>query len=103
MKYIRIPIDDSLKQEDTDKMTKILPILVEDIRRSVLAGKNILVHCYEGRERSATIVTAYIMKYHKMTPEKAIKLVVEKRPKAFFGGKYINFDESLQDYKKLIR
>ncbi|XP_044595438.1 dual specificity protein phosphatase MPK-4-like isoform X2 [Cotesia glomerata] len=41
--------------------------------------KKVLVHCYFGVSRSATLVIAYIMKKHKMTYEDAYKLVKSKR------------------------
>ncbi|CAD6234200.1 GSCOCG00007645001-RA-CDS [Cotesia congregata] len=41
--------------------------------------KKVLVHCYFGVSRSATLVIAYIMKKHKLTYEDAYKLVKSKR------------------------
>jgi protein-tyrosine phosphatase len=40
---------------------------------------NILVHCYMGSSRSATIVIYYLMKKYSMTFEESINLVKEKR------------------------
>jgi hypothetical protein len=42
-------------------------------------SENILVHCYMGSSRSATIVIYYLMKKYNMTLEESIKYVKEKR------------------------
>lgn len=100
--YCRIPVDDLLKKEDTDKMTLFLPIVVETIHRYLSQGKNVLVHCHQGIQRSATVVTAYIMKYYNLQPREAINFVIKRRKEAFFGGKYVNFSDSLKAYRKLL-
>lgn len=43
-------------------------------------GGKILVHCFAGRSRSATILTAYLMAREKMQLQDAIALVKENRP-----------------------
>tara|TARA_B000000557_G_C20778993_1_gene445575 strand:- start:173 stop:862 length:690 start_codon:yes stop_codon:yes gene_type:complete len=40
---------------------------------------NVLIHCLVGRSRSVTIVMAYLMKYHDMDVDQALKYVVDKR------------------------
>lgn len=41
--------------------------------------QNILIHCYAGISRSATIVIAYLIKRYKMTYEDAHRFVLKKR------------------------
>lgn len=101
--YFQIPIDDSLKEEDIDKMTRILPIVVEFIKRSVETKKNILVHCYQGAQRSAGVVTAYIMNKYNKTPREAVAIVLKRRPPAFHDGNHVNFDKSLVQYQSLLQ
>lgn len=100
--YIQIPIDDSLKNEDMDKMTRVLPLLVEFIKRAVKNKKKILIHCYQGAQRSAAIATAYIIGRYHLTPKKAVALVLKRRPAAFHDGNHVNFDKSLHEYNQLI-
>ena len=41
---------------------------------------NVLIHCYAGVSRSATIVLSYLIKYHNMTVQDAKAFVKKKRP-----------------------
>jgi hypothetical protein len=42
---------------------------------------NVLVHCEMGVSRSATVVLAYLMRYHGMTRDEAYIAIKKKRPK----------------------
>lgn len=44
------------------------------------AGKNILIHCYMGSSRSASLVIYYLMRHHHMTYQEAQVFVKDKRP-----------------------
>jgi atypical dual specificity phosphatase len=100
---IRIPIEDSLKKEDTEKMKSALPYIVESMLKASLEKKNVLVHCYAGMQRSGIIVAAYIMRRYKLGMKEAIDFVISKRPIAFHGGKYINFIEALKHYETNLK
>lgn len=51
----------------------------EFINKAINSGENILIHCYAGISRSATIVISYIMKKYKMTNDDAYIFVRNKR------------------------
>ncbi|KAJ7432382.1 protein-tyrosine phosphatase-like protein [Mycena galericulata] len=53
---------------------------IDDAR--VIAGEGVLVHCYQGVSRSATVVAAYLMASHPHTPDyiSAIKFLQSLRP-----------------------
>ncbi len=93
--YLRIPIDDSLQKKDIDAMKRALLPAIYFINQHRKNDKNILVHCHAGIQRSADIVVGYLMKVHKFSLVKAIDFVIKQRPQAFFGGKHINFLDSL--------
>ena len=57
--------------------------------------KNILIHCYMGSSRSATILTAYLLKNFNLNPKQAFSLLQEKRPVVNINTQF--WDE-LQDY-----
>ena len=45
-------------------------------------NNKVLVHCNAGVSRSATMIIAYLMKYHKMTYNQALETVRKNRPSA---------------------
>lgn len=101
VEYMRLTIDDSLKEKDFKKMTKYLPIAVDFIYKNlVLEKKNVLAHCVEGKARSCTVVAGFLMKYMNFTPKQAIDFIQKRRLEAFFYKKSINFETSMDDYYK---
>mmetsp|Transcript_9312 Transcript_9312/g.6683 ORF Transcript_9312/g.6683 Transcript_9312/m.6683 type:complete len:123 (+) Transcript_9312:10-378(+) len=73
-KQIRVP-----DAEKTDLRRRF-----EDCFNFIYSGtkdnNKVLVHCYAGMSRSATIVIAFIMKEHKIKFGEAFKFVRQKRP-----------------------
>lgn len=101
IEYMRIPVDDSLRETDFKKMYEFFPVIVEFIHKHVVLQKqNILVHCYAGRQRSAISVAAYLVAKMGMTPADACKYIMDKRKEAFHFGLSLNFEESLNKYYK---
>ena len=101
IEYMRIPVEDSLKQKDYDLMYQYMPCIVEFINKHVNIQKNnILVHCWAGRQRSAISVAAYLVSKHGMNVHDACHLVMDKRPEAFHFGKSLNFDQALNKFYK---
>ncbi len=97
IEYLRIPVDDSLKEIDFEKMYKYMPKIVEFIDKNITKG-NILVHCFAGRQRSAIAVAAYLVVKRGINPKQACKFVLAKRPEAFHYGLSLNFSSSLQKF-----
>ena len=101
VEYMRIPIDDSLKEVDFVKAYEFMPAAVEFIHKhAVLQNHNVFIHCYAGRQRSAIMVAAYLVAKCGMTPVQACKYLVDKRPETFHYGKSLNFEISLEKYYK---
>jgi protein-tyrosine phosphatase len=102
IEYMRIPVEDNLRESDFNKMTQFLPIMAEFIHKHVdLQKNNILLHCHAGRQRSAAGVVAYLMKHHNMSPKQACKFVLDKRPEAFHFGTSLNFSKSIISFKDI--
>lgn len=104
IEYMRIPLDDSLKEVDFIKMYNFLPVMVEFIHKHAgLQKQNILIHCWAGRQRSAIGVAAYLVAYHNMKPAQACRYVMDKRPEAFHFGQSLNFDQALNEFYKDLK
>ncbi len=76
--YIKISIDDTNKESIINHLDMALKFLIETQKKK--PNQNILVHCYMGSSRSASIILAYLIKYYHLTLEDALKLLKEKRP-----------------------
>ena len=103
IEYLRIPVDDSLKERDFELMFEFMPLIVEFINKHVnVLKQNILVHCYAGRQRSAIAVACYLVSKHNMTPHEACKYILDKRKEAFHHGLSLNFDQALTKFYKTL-
>jgi len=61
---------------------------------------NVLVHCMQGVSRSATILSAYQIRFHNCTPEEAIKRLQAVRPQV---NPNKGFRRQLDDYYKAVQ
>jgi predicted protein tyrosine phosphatase len=64
--------------EDEDIITDIYR-LIPIIHAELMQKRGVLVHCFYGRSRSASICIAYLIRYHNMTMEEALAFVKSKR------------------------
>ncbi|ETO34112.1 propyzamide-hypersensitive 1 [Reticulomyxa filosa] len=76
--YKHFPLNDVNGEViDMSLYNEALEFIYKNIHENKYA---VLVHCFEGRSRSATVVLGYLMKYEKdMSLSKAYKLVKSKR------------------------
>jgi protein-tyrosine phosphatase len=104
---VRIPVRDSRLEKDIIMMEKHLPNVVRlMLCARFRQNRNILVHCYAGKQRSAIVVAAFLKVYRtehngngvhcEKTEElaKIIAFIRARRPKAFGYGWYVNFHKS---------
>jgi protein-tyrosine phosphatase len=91
---MRIALEDL--PEENDLMFSHFPSAVDTISRCLAEGKSVLVHCFMGRQRSAAVVAAYIMKRYKATAIEAVNFVKCKKRDAFFG--HVTFETALQQW-----
>ena len=59
---------DNPDNDTTKSMDSVLNIVGPKIHNYLSMGKNVLVHCFAGISRSATVVIDYIVKYHIKCP-----------------------------------
>ena len=79
IKKIRLPVSDNGKKSEIEKMDRLLGNIIQIIHNERENNKNILIHCRHGVLRSATVIWAYLIKYHNMDKKTAKKYMRNKR------------------------
>ena len=97
----RIPVNDDLSYESNEVMIKFLNNTIDLIQKNMLQNKNTLVHCYAGKQRSATVIACYLIKYGRIKRESVYDLIRTKRPEAFMPG--VNFEYAINSFIKKIK
>lgn len=95
-KCVRIPIEDNLQDEEITALYKYLPRITDYIHSNLRLGRRVFVHCFAGKQRSASVIVAYIMRYYKLDLNKAIELVKSKRMIIFTPQ--CNFEKALVQF-----
>lgn len=72
--YINLPCNDGEPMPEG-----YLQEATDIIAGAVKRRRKILVHCLAGVSRTATVISAYLVAYHDMTPESAILYATERR------------------------
>ena len=96
IRKVRVAVDDSLKQQDINKLYSFLPDVLEIIDKHMEKQDPILIHCFAGKQRSATVIAAYLMKHTKITCMESVVFIQSKKDNAFRPG--INFKNALDLY-----
>ena len=55
-----------------------------------------IVHCYAGKQRSASVIAAFLINFLNIDWRKSVALIQSKKPSSFRPG--INFAHALQKY-----
>lgn len=98
---VRIPIDDNLESKEVATLFKYLETTTRLMDQSLRYGHRVLVHCFAGKQRSAALVAAYLVRYLDLTIEEAVKLIQSKRNIAFYP--YFNFEAAIKLFEKQVR
>lgn len=100
-KNIRISVDDNLEDSEIDKFYLYIEKAVDLLNIELMNNKNILVHCYAGKQRSASIICCYLIKYANMSLLESIEAIKSKRLIVFTPE--INFKNALIKFEKKIK
>lgn len=95
-KCIRIPIEDNLEEVEIQNLYSYLSKITEYIYNNLRQGRRVFVHCFAGKQRSASVIIAYIMRYYRLDLNKAIELVKSKRMIIFTPQ--CNFERALIEF-----
>ena len=99
-KCIRVSVDDNLEKEEIVALYKYLEPITKFIHVQLVANKKVFVHCYAGKQRSASVVCGYLMKFMGLTYKEATSLIKSKRYHIFTP--LPNFDAALKIWEKNI-
>ena len=93
---LRLSIDDSRDENNMREFYPLIRLGVLFIDEQIKLDKNVLVHCYWGWMRSATVIGAYLMEKYKMTPHEVKDYIRDRRPYTMMS--IYNFDDLLERY-----
>jgi len=97
--YLRVPVKDS----DLENLTPFFGIACELIDRSLQENCNVLVHCQQGKSRSATIVLAYLLYKGSNLKDAYVKLKTARsivKPKTAFLQQLVKWDKKMNTQKE---
>lgn len=100
-KHYRVPVHDNLQEKEIVHLGNISFQTIASLDKELKKGKCVLVHCYAGAQRSAAVVTMYLIYKYKMKPGEAIKTVKKMRPQAF--PRSINFKRAIDFFYKSLQ
>ena len=98
---IRIPVHDNLKKIEIQNLYKYMEKATNIIHSHFKKNQAVVVHCYAGKQRSASIIVAYLIKYGNMSIEDAVNSIKSKRVYVFTPCN--NFIEAIKLFKKNLR
>ena len=94
---LRVPVDDT--PDDQSEMLKYLPWITYQIHQVWSNGGTILIHCFAGVSRSATVCAAYLMRYHGFgSVQETGRYMRSKRPIVFGNA---NFKDALENFNNM--
>jgi protein-tyrosine phosphatase len=94
----RVPIDDSLLQEDIQKLTNWTPEIIYKVMVEYNRGATILVHCYAGVQRSAAVVAMFLMTLTRQPMSVIFPFMRHCRSIVFTPA--MNFIQSIQAWER---
>lgn len=96
-RYHKIEIEDINEHSLIDSFEETFNIIndYKCSRNESTDNKNIMVHCYMGASRSASIIVVYLIKKYKMNLDEAIQYMKSKRPETNIN---ITFIDEIKKY-----
>jgi hypothetical protein len=95
----RVPVEDNLEPAEINNMTLWTPEIAYKVTHEYNQGKNILIHCAAGMQRSAAVLTIFLI---TITGERAPVLMSHIRRKRHIAFvPQVNFRKSIEYYDEL--
>jgi hypothetical protein len=100
-KGLMVRVNDDMKEGSMLILEEAMQPVVEGIRTAMERGIPVIVHCHAGRQRSAAVIAAYIMKYEGLDLTATIRYMQSRKPDVFRPN--INFLPVLQKFESLFK
>ena len=84
VKHYRLTIEDNVQNRPV--MRSLVSTVVPIIRRHLMAGDNVLIHCQMGMQRAPTMAAHYLMRHEDLTQQDAMARLIAARWVAFGHG-----------------
>mgnify|MGYP001165271342 CR=1 FL=1 len=97
-KCIRVSVEDNLEKDEIVALYKYLDPITKFIHVQLLNDKKVFVHCYAGKQRSASVICGYLMKFLDLSYTQSTQLIKTKRYHIFTP--LPNFDAALKIWEK---
>lgn len=94
---VRVKVNDDLKAASLAIMGRAIGSVVSAMRVAMEQGLPVIVHCHAGRQRSAAVIAAYIMKYEGLNLNQTILYMKTKKPDVFLHN--VNFLPVLKQFE----
>jgi len=91
---MRLPVDDNASENAS--LAPFLHQAVAFVRAHLAHRRRVLVHCFAGIQRSATVAAAVVMRVRGLSANDAVEFVHARSPNTFLGG--ANFMASLEAF-----
>jgi protein-tyrosine phosphatase len=98
---VRVKVNDDLKAVSLSIMGRAIGAVVSAMRVAMEQGLPVIVHCHAGRQRSAAVIAAYIMKYEGLDLNQTIKYMKTKKPDVFLHN--VNFLPVLKQFELALK
>ena len=92
----RVPVDDNLEPEEIANMGAWAAETQVKLVKEYKSGRNILVHCHAGMQRSAAVVAMFLISMYGMSADEAMAFIKSKRSVAFFPA--ANFEKAIRQW-----
>ena len=93
----RVPVHDNLEAEEINNLEKWAPEIVYKVVSEYNQGKNILIHCHAGMQRSAAVMAMTLIALTGRSFDEIRTYIRNKRAIAFFPG--TNFEKSIRGFE----
>ena len=99
VRRVRVPIDDA--STESPVFLQHVAKAVNAIQSTLDSGRGVLVHCYAGISRSASVVAAFLMAQEGLTAQQAIARIQRAKPETFTP--HANFGSALAHVERVTR